>query len=253
MSLFYETEADAADYHLMIHKQARPALPHFHAATELIVVKRGHMLAHIGGSTLSLAEGEGCFADAFCVHSYEIPEEAEIFVFVGNAALVAPVLSDLGGVPPVRFRFSHFDLLTHMLSLYDSAPPALRLSVFKGSIRLLITEIARENALCAPKGRGAARDITEVLRYIGEHFTEPITLGTLARTFGYSPPYLSRLFHKHVAMNVTEYIGIARVNYAIRLLDAGKSVTDAAFTAGFGSMPSFYRAYKKLTEAPPKG
>ena len=54
-------------------------------------------------------------------------------------------------------------------------------------------------------------------------------------------------------MNMTEYVNIARVNYAKRQLDTDKSVAEIAFESGFGSLPSFYRAYKKVFGKLPRG
>ena len=54
-------------------------------------------------------------------------------------------------------------------------------------------------------------------------------------------------------VNLTEYINIARVNYARKLLSSDKNVSDVAFESGFNSMPSFYRAYKKVFGILPRG
>ena len=254
MSLFYESAPDTKDYHLLRYKLAAPAIPHFHAALELLLVKSGHIRASVNGECLDLRAGEGCFVNAFCVHSYAVlKEHTEIFVLVGNSALFSSAISDLGGVPPLRFTFEDHALLHHAVTLYESAKEeGVRLSLFKGTVTLLLSDIACREPFCPQGTCSASSDIVAVLRYISEHFTEPITLTSLAQRFGYAPTYLSRLFHAHIAINLTEYIAIARVNYAMQLLDAGKSVTDAAFGAGFGSMPSFYRAYKKHTRTFPK-
>jgi len=56
-------------------------------------------------------------------------------------------------------------------------------------------------------------------------------------------------------INLTEYIGVARVNYAKKLLDTNraKSVAEIAFESGFSSVPTFYRAYKKVFGTLPRG
>ena len=255
MSYFYESAPDRKDYHLMKHKPASPALLHFHAAYELLIVESGERTVRIGKKAFTVSAGEGCFVDAFCPHSFDAHAAGtEIFVFVGNGALFAPILSDIGGLPPECFRFRDFDLLHRVTDLYDSAPTdALRLSVFKASVELVLAAIASEHPLRPPPTERAAHDISAILRYIDEHFTEPLTLTSLSKHFGYSPQYLSRLFHRFIPMNITQYVNIPRINRAMRLINEGVSVTEAAFSSGFTSMPSFYRAFRAHTGAPPKG
>ena len=54
-------------------------------------------------------------------------------------------------------------------------------------------------------------------------------------------------------VNITEYINIARVNYAQKLLADDKSVAQIAFESCFNSMQSFYRVYKKVFGGWPRG
>ena len=60
------------------------------------------------------------------------------------------------------------------------------------------------------------------------------------------------MFHKHMNVNLTEYINIARVNYARKLLSSDKSIAEIAYESGFNSLNSFYRAYKKVYGTPPR-
>ncbi len=255
MSLFYESEPDLKDYHLLRYKIAAPALSHFHAALELLVVEEGQIRAEINGARHLLSAGDGCFVDAFCPHSYEVLDKStRVFIIVGNTVLFSSALSDIGGRPPVRFSLSDRSLLHHAFSLYEgAASDTLRLAVFKGTVMLLLAQIACQNPLSAKADTVTDNTVTELLRYISIHFKEPLTLSALAKQFGYSPQYLSRLFHKYIPMSITEYINLARINYAIPLLEKGESVASVAFAAGFGSLPSFYRAYKAHTGTLPKG
>ena len=95
--------------------------------------------------------------------------------------------------------------------------------------------------------------LRSILHYINEHYAEPLSLRSLSREFGYSPQYFSKLFHKYMRINLTEYVNIARVNQAKRLLESKKSIAEIAFECGFGSTPSFYRAYKKVFGSLPRG
>ena len=255
MSYYYESKPDARNYHYVKHKTCPHAALHFHSAAELLFVRRGRMLATVRGEEHIIGEGEGCFVDKFCTHSFsELEEGTEIYVFVGNSEIFEPIFADVGGVPRVRLVFDDFALLDRVVEYYESAKnEILRLSTFKGAMTLIISRIAEINSLLPAENRDSSADICAVLRYIGEHFTEDITLGSLSAEFGYSPQYFSRIFHRYMNINLTEYINIARVNYAKKQLSGGKNIADIAFESGFGSMPSFYRAYKKVFGELPRG
>ena len=248
MSYYYESRSDEHNYHYVKHKNGPFTPLHFHSASEIIFVRRGCMRASVNGEEHIIGEAEGCFVDRFCVHSFsEIEKDTEIYVFVGNSELFDPVFSDIGGVPSVKFRFDDYDLLDKVVASYDSAKnESVRLVSFKGAVALLIAGIASENNINDASEKGPSSSICAVLRYIGEHFNEDISLNSISAEFGYSPQYFSRIFHKYMKVNLSEYINIARVNFAKKLLDSDKSVTEIAFESGFNSMPSFYRVYKKV-------
>ena len=255
MSYYYEAKPDGHNYHYVKHKTTPFTPLHFHSASEMIFVRRGKMLASVKGEEYVISAGEGCFVDRFCVHSFsELEKDTEIYVFFGNSELFDPIFSDVGGVPPVSFSFDDYSLLDMTVNAYDSAESEeIRLLTFKGAVSLLIARIAGENRVEPTPERGASTDICAVLRYIGEHFSEDITLNSIASKFGYSPQYFSRLFHRYMKVNLTEYVNIARVNFAKRLMGSDKSVAQIAFESGFNSMPSFYRAYKKVFGELPRG
>ena len=255
MSYYYESKPDARNYHYVKHKTCPHAALHFHSAAELLFVRRGRTLATVRGEEYIIGEGEGCFVDKFCTHSFsELEEGTEIYVFVGNSEIFEPIFADVGGVPRVRLVFDDFALLDRVVEYYESAKnESVKLSVFKGAVTLLLAAVAEKNTLLPKSGRDSSADICDILLYINEHFTEDLTLDSLAARFGYSPQYFSRIFHRYMKINLTEYINVARVNYARKQLSHGKSVAEIAFESGFGSMPSFYRAYKKVFGELPRG
>lgn len=257
MQYYYESKPDTQNYHYINHKTRPFVALHFHSAIELLMVRRGRMLAVINGEELFIEAGQGCFVNSFCLHSYrEAEEHTEVYSFVGNSAFFETVFSDLGGVPPTRFCFEDFPLLDKMIQDYREADrESLRSLVFRGAVALILASVAKSNPLLPDARAERSDEICAVLRYISEHCAEDLTLRSLAATFGYSPPYFSRLFHRYMKVNLTDYINIARVNRAKKMLDkkGSQTVAEIAFACGFSSMPSFYRTYKKTFGNHPKG
>lgn len=84
-----------------------------------------------------------------------------------------------------------------------------------------------------------------LLDYIDDHFTEPITLDTLASRFYVSKSQLNQTFRQITGTTIIDYIIRKRIAYAQQLLLNGVSALQASTSAGFGDYTSFYRAYKK--------
>lgn len=82
--------------------------------------------------------------------------------------------------------------------------------------------------------------------YISSHIMEPITLGDLARTAGYSPWHAARVFKELTGKSPFEYLRALRLSRAAEALKNGKSkVVDVAFDFLFGSHEGFTRAFSK--------
>jgi AraC-like DNA-binding protein len=257
LQYYYESKPDTKNYYYINHKTGPYVAAHFHSAIELVIVRRWRMAATVNGKELMIEPGNGCFVNSFCIHSYsELEGDTEVYAFVGNRDVFDAVLQDIGGIPPMKFEFNDFSLLDKIIAYYnDSEEEGLRYAMFRSATSLILTIIAKSNPLLSITCANSSREICAVLQYISEHFTDALTLGSLSARFGYSPQYFSKMFHRYMKINLTEYIGIARINYAKKILDIDrtKSVAEIAFESGFSSVPTFYRAYKKVFGTLPRG
>lgn len=94
-------------------------------------------------------------------------------------------------------------------------------------------------------------NIRNILKYIDEHFTEPITLNSVAKHFFMSKSYLCRIFKPQVGYTVNQYITKKRIDRAIQLRQQGISLKQSASAAGFKNYVDFYRAYHNTTGSKP--
>ncbi len=75
----------------------------------------------------------------------------------------------------------------------------------------------------------------------------------LARIAGASNRHLSRLFHQHAGMNITDYINRLRVTLARELINQTRlDIEHVAQRAGFGSTRQLRRAWRRLYGTTPK-
>lgn len=94
-------------------------------------------------------------------------------------------------------------------------------------------------------------NLSGVLRYINQHYTEQITLDFLCEKFFISKFYLSRSFKQITGKSVYQYILEKRMYMARQLLIYGEKPTDIYALCGFRQYSNFYRAFKKYYQMSP--
>ena len=82
------------------------------------------------------------------------------------------------------------------------------------------------------------------MRYLGEHFDQPLSLDALSRALGASKYHLSHLFSERLGMNFRSYLNALRVERA-RLLLTGTAapITQICYECGFENQRTFNRAF----------
>ncbi len=93
--------------------------------------------------------------------------------------------------------------------------------------------------------------IREVMTYIQENLTEPITLETLSEKFFFNGKYISRRFKKYTGLTIRTYILEQRIALAKNLLSEGKNVSEACYQSGFSDYANFIRSFTNLVGVSP--
>ena len=94
--------------------------------------------------------------------------------------------------------------------------------------------------------------IHTVVRYIQEHYAEPVRLSDAAQIVGLTPCYLSTLFSRYAGCGFTEYLTRVRISKAIELISGTElSLLEIAERAGFGCGSSMNRAFRKYRKTVP--
>ncbi|MBQ8849229.1 MAG: helix-turn-helix transcriptional regulator [Clostridia bacterium] len=127
-------------------------------------------------------------------------------------------------------------------------------------VHLLMGMILTAARICGSEGKDSEgresscySTVCRMMIYIKEHFQEDLSRDRLAKKYGLSPSYLSRVFKEYSGVCLQNYIVQCRVQRAISLLKQGNiSVLDAALESGFTSMSGFYRAFHDVTGKRPK-
>lgn len=93
--------------------------------------------------------------------------------------------------------------------------------------------------------------IYQILEYLNTHFSENITVNSVAAAFHITASHLSHLFKKQTGISLWNYVILRRLRYANALMAKDISAEEACYAAGFYNYANFYRLYKKHTGTTP--
>jgi AraC-like DNA-binding protein len=96
------------------------------------------------------------------------------------------------------------------------------------------------------------RKVERSVDYLREHFTEPLSLITVARVAGFAPRYFSYLFKRRMQMTFEHYLGQLRIERAKLLLATHDlNVQQVGRLSGFPERHYFNQAFKRVVRMTP--
>ena len=93
--------------------------------------------------------------------------------------------------------------------------------------------------------------IQEILSYINNHYTQPIRIENLARSFGVSVSWLSHEFVRFTNRSVYDYVLYRRVMLARQQILGNASLNDISYQCGFNDYSNFLRSFGKIVGMSP--
>ena len=94
--------------------------------------------------------------------------------------------------------------------------------------------------------------IRKALRYMSDHYAQPLTLAGVAKEIGLSSSYFSSLFHKVVGFSFREQLCRLRVDESRRLLLSTEcSITEIALAIGFSDQSYYCRVFRQIVGMTP--
>lgn len=95
-------------------------------------------------------------------------------------------------------------------------------------------------------------NMRRLIEYIDEHYSEPLSLGTLSKHFHFNPSYLSSYFSTHNAEGFSEYLNKIRIRRASELLcSSALTISEISAQVGYGDHSYFTKVFKKQTGLSP--
>ena len=137
--------------------------------------------------------------------------------------------------------------LVKLLQLARSNDPArflLSACELAQALVVLTRAVPEQNSL-QPETQTQNRLLRDVLQHLNTHYTEEISLDTVADTFDVHRSYLSHLFKEQMGMSLWHYVILRRLQHCNALIRNRCTAEDACYRSGFQNYANFFRLYKK--------
>ena len=144
-------------------------------------------------------------------------------------------------------KIHEFFLMLEEVSVTNPARDLKILSITYNIFSELIRSYFEKNQLDAGKNnRHAKTYIAKATYYIHEHYSEEITLHSLAVLLGLTETYVSHLFKKELNLTFSAYLSMFRITKASNLMaETDLSIREIAEEVGYRDSLYFSRAFRK--------
>ena len=234
-----------------------PFPSHVHDVAEIVCITAGELEMTIGGHEVVVRPGDIAIAFPSIPHSYD-----RVSADVDGLALIFS--------PDAISEFSHrFRCMTvenpllpkgqkdpeldHIIHSMQRMAQQQNHSLKLGYLHLFLSYLFSCIRLKQVDKHVQSGLSYQVLHYISEHFTEPLSLETTARALGISRIHLSHIFSQQLRINFRQYINTLRIDRACYLLrDPNYNISQIAYLCGYGNPRTFHRAFLAQCQMPPK-
>lgn len=226
---------------------------HWHRSVEIFALFEGELEFYINEIRYPLQPGEFMLVNSNEIHSILSPKKNQTVVLQIPLATFEKYYTD------ERFiYFSHCSrlqdeevmrLIREMYLAYQEKKCGYELKVqsqFYMLVYLLVTKYRKtevnEDLIRHNKNLNKLSAITS---YMKENYKKELSLESLAKTFGYSPTYLSRMFQKYAKTNYKTCLDNIRLEHAAKdLMNTEITIGEIAFNNGFANSKAFAKVFQ---------
>lgn len=232
--------------------------PHWHDEIEIVYMIDGEMDTMVNGKQKTITNGEFFFCNSKDIHITTVKNGTRIYKYFVIQLSYQEIMNYYSKDEQCYFdvydKDVYEDLKKQIIKIYDMVCnnydeyETIRINQCILEIyHILLTRCISSDFKMISKtyvDNGYAKFI---MKYIGEHYMEDISLEQLGTVIGLSPQYLSKYFKKTTNMGVLQYINMIRLHKANEeLLNEKVSITDAAINNGFSSAKAYCETCKKM-------
>ena len=156
---------------------------------------------------------------------------------------------------PIHIKQNNFKSYYPLHNVFERA---IKLNVWRNNYeKLLLDNIIRELLILISTEMATQQTsnntLQKVLHHINKHYTEDITLTSIAEKFGFSTSYITKLFRNFLGKGTVDYINDLRLTAACEyLISSNHSIGEISNKIGFSNQYYFNRLFKRKYGVTPK-
>lgn len=227
---------------------------HWHRSVEIFAVCEGELGFHIDDRLWLLQPGEFMIVNSNEIHAVDSPLPNRTVVLQIPVKLFEDYFTGEQfiwfthepGTRDERFM----ELVKELYRIYEEKPCGYDMKmrcIFYNIMYYLVKDyrLTETDQESVRRNRSMTR-LSSITAYMKENYTGDLSLEEVAKVFGYSPAYLSRMFRKYAGVSFKEHVQSIRLGYAVKDLESGRySITETAMRNGFSGSKAFARALRK--------
>ncbi len=141
--------------------------------------------------------------------------------------------------------------LQHLKITLDGAPSPLDEALGLSDVIYIFYLLNQRKSQFRTESVSLPENILAIQRYIDHNFSHIASVSDVADHFFYSREYVSRLFRKYFNTTISAYIMKRRIAKSQDLILQGLPMIDISYQVGFGSVSTFIRTFKAVTDMTP--
>lgn len=226
---------------------------HWHRSVEIFAVFEGELEFYVNEVKYPLQPGEFMLVNSNEIHSIVAPKKNLTIVLQIPLSTFEKYYTD-----DQFIYFSHSSriqdeevmrLIRDMYHTYLNRKCGYELKVqsqFYMLIYLLVTKYRETNVdVELVRYTRKLNRLSVITAYMKDNYQKDMTLESIAKEFGYSPTYLSRMFQKYAKMNYKTYLDDIRLEHAYKaLMNSDRPIGEIALNNGFPNSKAFARVFR---------
>lgn len=249
MNIVYENKSEPMEF---IQSTRLSSLPHMHKEVEIVYVEEGLSTAHADREYVQIKTGEIFISFPNQVHFYEKTANGKYKVLIVSPKVFFGISELVYSNIPQKSVIVANNELKKLFKSFTKSKSEGNLTACVGYTNLIMSEILSKIDL-KPTIKSSDGTLREIMEFCEKHFSEDISLDTVAHGTHLSRCYISHLFGGKLNLSFTDYISILRINTACELLsETDKKIADISGEVGFGTIRSFNRTFHKVMGMTPQ-
>lgn len=259
-------------HRIWLNRETSSFEPHWHQALEIIMPVDNHYDVYVNDVHYHIVPDEILLIPPRKLHSTTAPETGQRFIFLLDISLMSKLKGFVGiqtllanplllSAQTYPFIYQELEeIITNIRDIYFENGEFAELAIQSKLLTLFIKlgedhNNAKELFFNVTSGKQQeyVQKFSKLLEFIDDHYTEDLCLEDIASMAGFSKFHFSRLFKQYTNFTFTDYLCYKRINAAAELLEKSElSITEIALSAGFQSIPTFNRLFKKQNGCSPR-